>query len=72
MKFFPTTQIDRILEKISQQEAIADLNKLFDGHHSNSNSTNDFDFDQLDSKKIFHLEQIRKVSKDRQTLKSYK
>jgi hypothetical protein len=64
MKFFPTTQIDRILEKIAQQDATVDLDKLFNGHHSNSNSTNDFDFDQLDSKKIFHLEQIRKVCID--------
>ena len=61
MKLFPNTQIDRVLEKVAQQSANIDLRKLLSGHQSNSNSINDFDFDQLDTQKIFHLDQIKKV-----------
>ncbi|MCH1608281.1 MAG: hypothetical protein L7S52_00795 [Flavobacteriaceae bacterium] len=62
MKFLPPTQIDRILEKVSQQDTF-DPKALLKSAES-SESINNFDFDLLESHKIFHLDQIREVCID--------
>lgn len=62
MKFLPPTQIDRILEKVSQQDTF-DLKELLKSAEP-SESINNFDFDLLESHKIFHLDQIREVCID--------
>jgi hypothetical protein len=63
MKFFPPTQIDRILEKETQQDNPIDIKALVNGSKLNE-STNNFDFDQLDSHRIFHINQIKTVCID--------
>ncbi len=62
MKFLPPTQIDRILKKVSQQDTF-DPKALLKSAES-SESINNFDFDLLESHKIFHLDQIREVCID--------
>ena len=62
MKLLPPTQIDRILEKVSQQDTF-DPKELLKGTEP-SESINNFDFDLLESHKIFHLDQIREVCID--------
>ena len=62
MKFLPPTQIDRILEKVSQQDTF-DPKELLKGTEP-SESINNFDFDLLESHKIFHLDQIKEVCID--------
>ena len=62
MKFLPPTQIDRILEKVSQQDTF-DPKALLKSAES-SESINNFDFDLLESHKIFHLDQIKEVCID--------
>lgn len=62
MKFLPPTQIDRILEKVSQQNTF-DSKELLKSAEP-SESINNFDFDLLESHKIFHLDQIREVCID--------
>lgn len=62
MKLLPPTQIDRILEKVSQQDTF-DPKALLKSAES-SESINNFDFDLLESHKIFHLDQIREVCID--------
>ena len=62
MNFLPPTQIDRILEKVSQQDTF-DPKALLKSAES-SESINNFDFDLLESHKIFHLDQIREVCID--------
>ena len=62
MKFLPPTQIDRILEKVSQQDTF-DPKALLKSAES-SESINNFDIDLLESHKIFHLDQIREVCID--------
>jgi hypothetical protein len=63
MKFFPPTQIDRILEKEAQQDNPIDIKALVNGSKLNE-STNNFDFDQLESHRIFHINQIKSVCID--------
>lgn len=63
MKFFPPTQIDRILEKETRLDNPLDIKALVNGSKLNE-STNDFDFDQLESHRIFHLNQIKTVCID--------
>tara|TARA_A200000113_G_scaffold208725_1_gene207277 strand:+ start:435 stop:1106 length:672 start_codon:yes stop_codon:yes gene_type:complete len=62
MKLLPPTQIDRILEKVSQQDTF-DPKELLKGTEP-SESINNFDFDLLESHKIFHLDQIKEVCID--------
>lgn len=62
MKLLPPTQIDRILEKVSQQDTFDPKELLKDTEPSES--INNFDFDLLESHKIFHLDQIREVCID--------
>jgi len=62
MKFLPPTQIDRILEKVSQQDTF-DPKELLKSAEP-SESINNFDFDLLESHKIFHLDQIKEVCID--------
>ena len=62
MKLLPPTQIDRILEKVSQQDTFFPK-ELLKGTEP-SESINNFDFDLLESHKIFHLDQIREVCID--------
>ena len=64
MNFFPPTQIDRILEKVAQKETPINLDKLLKSLNKASNSVNDFDFDRLETHRIFHLNQIKKVCVD--------
>jgi len=63
MKFFPPTEIDRILEKEAQQDNFVDFKTLVNGSKL-SESNNDFDFDQLESHRIFHLNHIKTVCID--------
>ncbi|MBH45838.1 MAG: hypothetical protein CMC93_04395 [Flavobacteriaceae bacterium] len=62
MNLLPPTQIDRILEKVSQQGTFDP--KEFLKSAEPSESINNFDFDLLESHKIFHLDQIREVCID--------
>lgn len=64
MKFFPPTQIDQILEKGATINSMIDLKPLMDQITTNTDSINVFDFDQLETRKIFHLSQIKKVCID--------
>ena len=64
MNFFPPTQIDRILEKVAQKETPINLDKLLKSLNKASNSVNDFYFDRLETHRIFHLNQIKKVCVD--------
>lgn len=64
MKFFPPTQIDQILEKGATINSMIDLKPLMDQITTNADSINVFDFDQLETRKIFHLSQIKKVCID--------
>ena len=64
MNFFPPTQIDRILEKVAQKETPINLDKLLKSLNKASNSVNYFDFDRLETHRIFHLNQIKKVCVD--------
>ena len=64
MKLFPPTQIDQILNKVAQSDRAKNL-KSFINNKTGFNSTNNsFDFDQLKTERIFHLDQIRKVCID--------
>jgi hypothetical protein len=64
MKLFPPTQIDQILNKVAQSDRAKNL-KSFIYNKTGFNSTNNsFDFDQLKTERIFHLDQIRKVCID--------
>jgi len=63
MKFFPPTEIDRILEKEAQHDNFVDFKTLVNGSKL-SESNNDFDFDQLESHRIFHLNHIKTVCID--------
>jgi hypothetical protein len=60
-KLFPPTQIDQILEDIALQTTPLNLGDMVDGQSSEPQSSNNFDFDQLESHKIFHLDQIKQV-----------
>jgi len=64
MKIFPPTQIDQILEKNTLLKSPVDLNRLLNHYSPNSDGINVFDFDQLETDKIFHLVQIKKVCID--------
>ena len=64
MNFFPPTQIDRILEKVALKDTPVNFDELLNGFNNTSGSVNDFDFDRLETNRIFHLSQIRKVCID--------
>ena len=63
-KLFPPTQIDRILKQIALKTTPVRLGDIIDQHASGPQNTNNFDFDQLETQRIFHLNQIRKVCID--------
>ncbi len=64
MKFFPPTQIDHILENVSQQNTSIRFDDLLGDNNQIGMSNNNFDFDQLETHKIFHLSQIKEVCID--------
>ena len=60
-KLFPPTQIDQILEDIALQTTPLYIGDMLDGQSSEPQSSNNFDFDQLETQRIFHLDQIKQV-----------
>ena len=60
-KLFPPTQIDQILEDFALQTSPLNLGNILEGQSSEPQSPNNFDFDKLESHKIFHLDQIKQV-----------
>ena len=63
-KLFPPTQIDRILEEVRQKRTPIRFNGSEYDPTISMQTSNNFDFDQLESDRIFHLDQIKKVCID--------
>ena len=63
-KLFPPTEIDQILQEVTQRNTPIHYNDFLDQYSMNKNSTNNFDIDQLETHRIFHLDQIKKVCID--------
>ena len=62
--FFPPTQIDLILQEVTKQNSPSLINNFFDKNKITRQGTNNFDFDQLETHRIFHLDQIKQVCID--------
>ena len=63
-KLFPPTEIDQILQEVTQRNTPIHFNDFLGQYSMNKNSTNNFDIDQLETHRIFHLDQIKKVCID--------
>ena len=63
-RLLPPTQIDLILKEIALRSNPICLDDIMELHTSATQSINNFDFDQLETQRIFHLNQIRKVCID--------
>ena len=63
-RLLPPTQIDLILKEIALHTNPIRLVDIIEPHNSGTQSSNNFDFDQLETQRIFHLNQIRKVCID--------
>jgi hypothetical protein len=63
-KLFPPTQIDHILEEVAQQNAPIPFNDILNKLTPSVQSSNNFDFDKLETHRIFHLDQIKEVCID--------
>tara|TARA_B100001109_G_C18831531_1_gene459805 strand:+ start:127 stop:807 length:681 start_codon:yes stop_codon:yes gene_type:complete len=63
-RLLPPTQIDLILKEIALHTNPIRLVDIIEPHTSVTQSSNNFDFDQLETQRIFHLNQIRKVCID--------
>lgn len=61
MKLFPPTQIDQILFKVARSDRDKNLKSIINNTIGFNSTNNCFDFDQLKTERIFHLDQIRKV-----------
>ena len=63
-RLLPPTQIDLILKEIALHANPICLDDIIEFHTSGTQSINNFDFDKLETQRIFHLNQIRKVCID--------
>ena len=63
-KLFPPTQIDHILEEVAKQNAPIPFDDIVNKLTPSGQSSNNFDFDQLETHRIFHLDQIKEVCID--------
>jgi len=63
-KLFPPAQIDHILEKVAQQNASRHFDDIVNNLTPSGQGSNNFDFDQLETHRIFHLDQIKEVCID--------
>ena len=64
MKLFPRTQIDQILQELKEPDTKINLVDFFYQNTKFKKGVNNFDFEQLETNKIFHLNQIKKVCID--------
>ena len=64
MKLFPRTQIDQILQELTQRDTKINLVDYFYQTTKEKKGVNNFDFERLETNKIFHLNQIKKVCID--------
>jgi len=63
-RLLPPTQIDLILKEIALHANPICLDDIIEFHTSGAQIINNFDFDKLETQRIFHLNQIRKVCID--------
>ena len=63
-RLLPPTQIDLILKEIALHANPICLDDIIELPTSGTQSINNFDFDKLETQRIFHLNQIRKVCID--------
>ncbi len=65
MKLLTPTQIDQVLEKAAQRESSRGFETLISGLlQLNTDNVNNFDFDLLETHRILHVDQIKKVCID--------
>ncbi len=65
MKLLTPTQIDQVLEKAAQRESSRGFDTLISGLlQPNTDNVNNFDFDLLETHRILHVDQIKKVCID--------
>ena len=65
MKLLTPTQIDQVLEKAAQRESSRGFETLISGLlQPNTDNVNNFDFDLLETHRILHVDQIKKVCID--------
>ena len=65
MKLLTPTQIDQVLEKAAQRESSRGFDTLISGLlQLNTDNVNNFDFDLLETHRILHVDQIKKVCID--------
>ena len=64
MKILPPTQIDLVLKEIACNDAPITLVDIIHQKTKTGNGVNNFDFDRLETHRIFHLNQIKKVCID--------
>jgi hypothetical protein len=64
MKIFPSTQLDLVLQKEAQKDISMGLKPYIELINPSKNKSNSFELDQLESHRVFRLDQIKKVCID--------